>query len=179
MNQATLNTLSTFQINANLDTFIEIFGDRMGKHLWGNWGRDQTLNVLMMWNTLSQPYRKMLVTYLLEDQIDEAIEVVKVRENEAPTYKSVVKLNEGVTSVSTTFGRSIKFDTEANVLMLCRWTGTGIKPIQVCLPHQVYEHKLTKILEQYPDTREFAVIPYTTKPIFFATVSLEKINNEQ
>jgi hypothetical protein len=44
-------------------------------------------------------------------------------------------------------------------VILCKNNGTGLDPLRLLLPHQVYEKDLEEIFSQFPDTTEFTIVP--------------------
>lgn len=44
-------------------------------------------------------------------------------------------------------------------VILCKNNGTGLDPLRLLLPHQVYEKDLEAIFALYPDTTDFTIVP--------------------
>jgi hypothetical protein len=57
---------------AGEDTFKEIFGARLGQHLWGKFSGDyMRFDLLKLWGTLDSQNREKLITYLEEHETEE------------------------------------------------------------------------------------------------------------
>lgn len=66
-----------------------------------------------------------------------------------------------VTLVDTTFGKMLRIrraHSICDVMVVCYNEGRGLKPLQVLLPHQLYEEGVRKILDSYPDCDEIVCI---------------------
>jgi len=60
-----ISYLIDFYINAGRDTFIEIWGEDMGSHLWRQYNHPYKMNLISFLNYLGKD-RKPLINYLEE-----------------------------------------------------------------------------------------------------------------
>lgn len=58
-----VNKLASFEINADQDLFIEIFGEWMGNHLWGEFIRYDH-KILSLWRNLNDKNKSKLLNFL-------------------------------------------------------------------------------------------------------------------
>ena len=60
----TIGKMAHFQCMANKDTFLEIFGESMGSHLWHKFHDVYDYNLLKLWCALDLSNRMILINAL-------------------------------------------------------------------------------------------------------------------
>jgi hypothetical protein len=69
MERKTLDSFCEFSKYANLDIFIEIFGEKLGTHLWNKYIEDYERDMVWTYNGLDNDNRERLVKYLKEREV--------------------------------------------------------------------------------------------------------------
>lgn len=74
-----------------------------------------------------------------------------------------------VKSDATSFGRVLRLPkklAQAPVVIICVNDNTGLVPVYLCMPHQVYKEKIVELLKQYPGTKNVTIIPASNLDYF-------------
>lgn len=58
-----LDAIKDFTFSATKDVFEDIFGTRLGEHLWPRF-RDHNYNLMHLWSTLDSEGKRNLIEYL-------------------------------------------------------------------------------------------------------------------
>jgi hypothetical protein len=90
----------------------------------------------------------------------------------------MLKNNIIINIEATSFGDIVDFAMPENTtaVILCYNEGYGLRPFDLCLPHQVYVKKLQKKLKENPLIRSFTIIPMNNE--HYIGVDLELIKEE-
>lgn len=72
-----------------------------------------------------------------------------------------MKINQSLKVVGSTFGMYLNLEMPegTDVVILCYNEGTGLRPLSLLLPHQMYVKDLERIFKEIPGATEIVAIP--------------------
>ena len=83
-----------------------------------------------------------------------------------------ITINALTEIIETDFGPRYKFSVpnRCQAVVLCYNNGSGLRPYNVSLPHQVYVKTVEKMIAEHPETKFVTVLPVYRSYVDIATV---------